>query len=149
MPLYDIIILGVTSSGPWVQGDIIDVKPNPFYWSRCIVGPKESLFLALTLNIAEEESRKLKNPYYKDGLEPDRVILLNPVKIAAQRYSIPISTILAPGWFPTLSISRVQDVNDAYQPFDKQIIIDCVNDRVAVIYDKFKQGYKYQARRVA
>ncbi len=147
MALFDIIILGVPGIGPYVEGDIIDVKPSPFLWSRSIVGPKDSPFLALTLNISPEEAKKLKNAYYEDGLEPENIILPNRVKIKERKYNIPIGEVLAPGWLPTLNISRVRDRNDAYQPFDKQVVIDCINEKCAVIYDKFKQGFKYQARK--
>ncbi len=163
--LYEIAIAGCNFGADRFyaeEGDILAIHEHPWHWGAMEIGPKASPFLIVPVEFPDDvDPIQYKMPYWEDGTMWQGIISLpSPLAtVAKKRYRIPIETILTPGWLKSLSINRVRDPNDVYQPFLDHLvnpvpsIIVSTLEHVAIIEDKYSSdlngepSFKYCARR--
>ena len=147
--VYDILIAVVNDParpGRVQEDDIVALRPAGQPW-----GKKERAgFLAVPIELTEEEAKILVSPLYEGGaFEPEveaveKLGLKSPKTIHKRRYKLPLA--LLRDRVPGLDIKRVQDRDDDYQPFiDGHIQVKLTTqEKKALFYDKHRRSFKYK-----
>ncbi len=145
MPKYELLLACVDELEVHrkKEGDIVAVRPYPFNW-----GTKEVDQYFVVIIEADENLNTMRETYemtlYEDGSDGE---LSESVKLAKNRFQIPLE-IIKNGWMPTLDLAKVRDKKKVYQPLkDADIIMD-TKEEVSIIYDKYKESFKYPTLKV-
>ena len=150
MPKYELLIACVDEPEAHrkKEGDIVAVRPYPWSW-----GAKEVDQYFLVIIETDEDLNTMRGiyemPFYEGGLdcEPPDDINVNPKKLAKNRFQIPLD-IIKNGWMPSLDLVKVRDKKKIYQPLkDADIVID-TKEKVSLIWDKYKESYRYSTLKV-
>ncbi len=151
MPKYELLMACVDEPEAHrkKEGDIVAVRPYPFSW-----GKKEVDQYFVVIIEADEDLNIMRETYeiplYEGGLDrhPSDDIEIMPKILAKNRFQIPLD-IIKDGWMPTLDLAKVRDKKKIYQPLkDTNIVMD-TREQVSIIYDKYKQSFKYPTLKVA
>lgn len=123
------------------KGDIIAYKPYPHTWGTM----EQKGFIHIVVDgITEDEARKICSPYYEGGVETFDIDE-QPAVIGKRKYAFDFD-LLKKGWIPELDMTKVEKPDETYQPF-KEVTID-MTEKVAIIKDKHKGGFKYKAEKI-
>jgi hypothetical protein len=124
------------------KGDIIAYKPYPHTWGSC----EQNDYIHIVVDgLTEEETQQMCLPYYEGGVETFD-IEKQPKVLGKRKYAFDFDKLKA-GWKPDLDMAKIEDSNVKYQPFkDENIVID-MTEKVAIVKDKHKGGFKYKTEK--